>query len=142
MEIVVPVAGSAAPSGPVHGSGFGFMSDATCDAVAEVLLASTPFGGFPVADVEHAGISVVTIADGDQAKAEAVREMTAAGVGNELTLQLGGKVDMASIGRVGEPVSVTGTVLSLTDGPFEITAAMGAEPGLRWGRAGCSTWET
>jgi len=169
------------------------------------LLGSTLFGGFPLADVNHAGISVVTIADGDQAQAdaardvlldaaweqreqfifdsrpiddvlaevaklqggpivlldhadnsasggtqdtmaalaavmrsglsdvamfaicdpEAVQEMTAAGVGNELTFQLGGKVDMASIGLVGEPMAVTGTVLALTDGSFEITAAMG-----------------
>lgn len=38
------------------------------------LLAATVFGGFPLADIGPAGMSVVTIADGDQARAEAVRD--------------------------------------------------------------------
>ncbi len=172
------------------------------------LLASSVFGGFPLADIWHAGLSVVTIADGDQRAAEAARdaileaawaerdefvfdsqpladtiasakeldlgdvgpiilldhcdnaasggtqdtvavlaevleqqlpdvamfaicdpqavaEMTATGVGNEITLDLGGKVDMPAIGRVGEPLRVTGTVRALTDGRFTITVPMG-----------------
>jgi len=172
---------------------------------ANGLLASSVFGGFPLADIWHAGLSVVTIADGDQAAAEAARDdildaawaeraefmfeskplsetvaeakamadgpiilldhcdnaasggtqdtvavlaeviaqgledvamfaicdpdavqqMTAAGVGNEVTLALGGKVDMPQIGRVGEPLEVTGRVRSLTDGVFTITVPMG-----------------
>ncbi|MGI9415214.1 MAG: M81 family metallopeptidase, partial [Hyphomicrobiales bacterium] len=35
------------------------------------ILAATVFGGFPMADVEHAGASVVAIADGDRDAAEA-----------------------------------------------------------------------
>jgi microcystin degradation protein MlrC len=38
------------------------------------LLASSVFGGFPLADIWHAGLSVVTIADGDQVRAERARD--------------------------------------------------------------------
>lgn len=169
------------------------------------LLGSSVFGGFPLADIWQAGLSVVTIADGDRRAAEdardelldaawaertefmftsrplqetvaeakamsdgpiilldhadnaasggtqdtvavlaevidqgledvamfaicdpqAVAEMTAAGVGNEVTLDLGGKLDMPQIDRVGEPLRVTGRVRALTDGQFTITVPMG-----------------
>ncbi|MEL6983746.1 MAG: MlrC C-terminal domain-containing protein, partial [Actinomycetota bacterium] len=170
------------------------------------------FGGFPLADIWHAGLSVLTIADGDRARAEATRDeildaawaeraeflfqaeplpdtiasakalvegeaaaptapiilldhadnaasggtqdttavlaevlaqglsdvamfgicdpeaieaMSAAGVGAELSLDLGGKVDMPTIGRTGEPLRVTGQVKALTDGSFTVTVPMG-----------------
>ena len=169
------------------------------------LLASSVFGGFPLADIWHAGVSVVTIADANRGAAEeardvlldgawaeraefmfeseplsqtiaevkemtdgpiilldhadnaasggtqdtvavlaevlgqqledvamfaicdpaAVQEMTAAGVGNEVTLDLGGKTDMPAIGRDGEPLRVTGRVRALTDGQFPVTVPMG-----------------
>ena len=169
------------------------------------LLASSVFGGFPLADIWEAGLSIVTIADGDQTEAEAARDvlldaawaeraefmfeseplsetiaeakamtdgpiilldhadnaasggtqdtvavlaevieqeledvavfaicdpesvqqMTAVGVGNEITLELGGKTDMPEIGRVGEPLTVTGRVRALTDGQFTVTVPMG-----------------
>ncbi len=172
---------------------------------AQGMLASSVFGGFPLADIWHAGLSVVTIADGDRALAEeardqlldaawaereefmfqsepladtiaeaktmtdgpiilldhadnaasggtqdtvavlaevlrqelpdvamfgicdpaAVEEMTAAGVGAEVSLALGGRMDMPTIGRVGEPLQVTGTVRSVTDGQFTVTVPMG-----------------
>ena len=38
------------------------------------LAAATVFGGFPMVDVAHAGLSVVTVADGDLAQAEAARD--------------------------------------------------------------------
>jgi len=38
------------------------------------LLAASVFGGFPLADFSEAGLSVVTVADGDRAAAEAARE--------------------------------------------------------------------
>ena len=40
----------------------------------------------------------------------AVEQMIAAGVGARVTLPLGGKMDMPSIGRKGKPREVTGTV--------------------------------
>jgi len=178
------------------------------------LLAASVFGGFPLADIWHAGLSVVTIADGDRARAEAARDelldaawaersefvfdsrplaetiaeakalhqglgdstigagpivlldhadntasggtqdttavlaevlaqgldevamfgicdpesvqaMAAAGVGTEVTLDLGGKVDMPTIGRRGEPLRVSGIVTALTDGIFTVTIPMG-----------------
>ena len=169
------------------------------------LLASSVFGGFPLADIWHAGLSVVTITDRDRDAAEAardelleaawaerdefvfdtrplsetiaeasgrteapivlldhcdnaasggtqdtvavlaevlaqglaevamfaicdpeaVRQMQAAGPGTEITLELGGKVDMPAIGRGGEPLTVTGTVRALTDGRFTVTVPMG-----------------
>ena len=169
------------------------------------LLASSVFGGFPLADIWHAGLSVVTVADGDRGRAEAARDelldaawaereefvfdsrplaetiaeakqldqgpivlldhadnaasggtqdtvavlaevlrqglrnvamfgicdpaavatMTEAGVGADVTLSLGGKLDMPAIGRVGEPLEVTGRVLALSDGSFTVTVPMG-----------------
>jgi microcystin degradation protein MlrC len=56
---------------------------------------------------------------------EAVEEMALVGAGNRLTLRLGGKVDMPSIGLPGEPLEVSGIVRALTDGDFVVTAAMG-----------------
>ena len=38
------------------------------------LLAASVFGGFPLADIWHAGLSVVTIADGDRSRAEEARD--------------------------------------------------------------------
>lgn len=171
------------------------------------LLAASVFGGFPLADVWHAGLSVLTVADGDRGQAEAARDelleaawaeraefvfhsrplaetiaeakeidtdrgpvilldhadntasggtqdttavlaevlaqdlpevamfaicdpeavvaMTAAGVGAEVTLALGGLLDMPSIGRRGEPLPVTGRVRVLSDGVYPVTVAMG-----------------
>jgi len=169
------------------------------------MLASSVFGGFPLADIWHAGLSVVTIADRNQTEAEqardvlldaawaersefmfesepladtiasakamddgpiilldhadnaasggtqdtvavlaevleqglqdvamfaicdpaAVQKMTQAGVGRDITLELGGKTDMPAIGRVGEPLHVTGRVRAITDGQFSVTVAMG-----------------
>ena len=173
---------------------------------AEGLLAASVFGGFPLADIWHAGLSILTIADGDRERAESVRdelldaawaerseflfeskpladtiaeaselaaddpiilldhadntasggtqdttavlaevlaqgldrvamfgicdpaaidEMTAAGVGTDVTVDLGGKTDMPAIGRSGEPLRVTGRVRALTDGVFTVTVEMG-----------------
>lgn len=55
----------------------------------------------------------------------AVEAMEAAGVGNEITLDLGGRVDMPEIGLKGEPLKVTGKIRAVTDGRFEVTVPMG-----------------
>ena len=175
------------------------------EAERQGLLGASVFGGFPLADIWHAGLSVVTVADRDRAAAQtacekllaaaweereqfvfesepladtitrakraeegpvilldhadnsasggtqdtvavlrevldqgledvamfglcdpqAVAEMERAGVGATLTLKLGGKVDMPTIGRKGEPLEITGKVRAITDGEFVITVPMG-----------------
>jgi microcystin degradation protein MlrC len=54
----------------------------------------------------------------------AVSEMTAAGPGATVTLDLGGKTDMPSIGAEGRPLRVTGVVEKLTDGVFRVEGPM------------------
>ena len=48
----------------------------------------------------------------------AVMEMQKAGLGARVTLQLGGRLDMPSLGLKGQPLTVTGTVKNLTNGQF------------------------
>lgn len=49
---------------------------------------------------------------------ESVDQLIQTGVGNQLTISLGGKTDMPSIGLVGEPLKVTGTTRLISDGRF------------------------
>ena len=62
------------------------------------------------------GIAVGPIRD-----AEAVARMVEAGIGNRVTLPVGGKVDMPAIGRKGEPLQLSGIVRNITDGEYTIT---------------------
>jgi microcystin degradation protein MlrC len=55
---------------------------------------------------------------------DAVAEMVQAGVGAEVTVQLGGKTDFPAIGHKGRPLEVTGTVRRITDGKFMVTGPM------------------
>ncbi|MDG1198247.1 MAG: M81 family metallopeptidase [Actinomycetota bacterium] len=183
----------------------GPLIDAARNYEKEGLLAASIFGGFPLADISEAGMSAVTISNGNLQRANdardallesawnyrhefifdslpieetidgvknlngspillldhadnsasggtqdttaalaavinsnledvavfaicdpvAVAEMTAVGVGNEITVSLGGKTDMPSISHRGEPLVLSGKVHSLTDGSFQITAEMG-----------------
>lgn len=48
----------------------------------------------------------------------AVQQMIEAGVGNNVTLSLGGKLDMPSIGERGQPLLISGRVANITDGRF------------------------
>ena len=48
----------------------------------------------------------------------AVQQMIAAGVGHEITLNLGGKLDMPSITLTGQPRTVTGRVKLVCDGQY------------------------
>ncbi len=54
----------------------------------------------------------------------AVQEMQKAGVGSTITLDLGGKTDMPSIGEVGEPLRLTGTVKILSNGEWTVHGPM------------------
>jgi len=55
---------------------------------------------------------------------QSVAAMQAAGEGAEVTLDLGGKTDMPSIGRTGRPLTVTGIVEKLSDGDFIVEGPM------------------
>lgn len=57
---------------------------------------------------------------------ESVRAAIAAGVGEEVTLSLGGKVPMPSIGAPALPLRVTGRVRRITDGQYRLRGPMGA----------------
>jgi microcystin degradation protein MlrC len=50
--------------------------------------------------------------------------MVEAGIGANVTLALGGKTDMPSIGLKGRPVSVSGRVRAITDGEIVFTGPM------------------
>lgn len=67
------------------------------------------------ADLRHAALHAIC-------DPEAVRAAAAAGVGSEVTLDLGGKVD-PSVG--GGPLTVTGRVAALTDGEMVLFGPMG-----------------
>jgi microcystin degradation protein MlrC len=168
------------------------------------LLAATVFGGFPLADMADAGMSAITIANGDPAAAAgaarrlmdvawarrqdfvyphepldhalgraaaiaegpvilldhadnvgsggtedvmtviravlarglrdvavaavcdptAVQDMARAGVGAKVTIELGGKTDMPSIGLRGAPLKITGKVRTLSDGEWVVRGPM------------------
>ncbi|MEQ1881761.1 MAG: M81 family metallopeptidase [Burkholderiales bacterium] len=62
------------------------------------------------------GIAVAPIRD-----PQAVAQMIAAGVGARITLPVGGKMDMPAIRRKGEPLELSGTVRTITDGEYTIT---------------------
>jgi microcystin degradation protein MlrC len=55
---------------------------------------------------------------------EAVALMEAAGVGNEVSLSLGGKLPMPALATQSKPLELTGTVKLLSDGRFPATVAM------------------
>ncbi len=175
--------------------------DAARMAEREGLLAASAFGGFPMADIPDAGMSVVIVADGNRKQAETVRDrilsiawsskedfiwhdepleqsiakaktmtegpvllldhpdncasgatqdtmhvlkealrqgltgiavgpirdaeavatLISAGVGAKVKLKVGGKTDMPTIGRKGEPLEVEGVVRAITDGEYTIT---------------------
>ncbi|MEL0021783.1 MAG: MlrC C-terminal domain-containing protein, partial [Rickettsiales bacterium] len=65
---------------------------------------------------------------------EAVAEMIDAGVGAQVTVKLGGKVDMPAMSLTGDPVTVTGTVKRITDGSFTVTGPMFTGVKLNIGR--------
>lgn len=49
---------------------------------------------------------------------KAVQDMIEAGIGSTVTVELGGKIDMPSMGLKGEPREVTGTVRVISNGVF------------------------
>jgi microcystin degradation protein MlrC len=63
-----------------------------------------------------------------------VDQMIKAGVGNAVTLDLGGKVDMPAMGLKGKPLRVSGKVRAITDGSFVVTGPMATGTTIRMGR--------
>jgi microcystin degradation protein MlrC len=57
---------------------------------------------------------------------QAVQRIAAAGIGAELTLPLGGKIDMPALGLKGQPRVVTGRVRNLVDGRYRNRGPMAA----------------
>jgi len=55
----------------------------------------------------------------------AVQAMIDAGVGNEVTVSLGGKLAMPALSRQSQPLELTGRVKLISDGRFKATVAMG-----------------
>ena len=66
-----------------------------------------------ILDAGLEGVAAFAIFDPD-----AVRQMIGAGVGAQVTLSLGGKLDMPSIGLTGQPRIVTGRVKLICDGRY------------------------
>ncbi|HTX48020.1 MAG TPA: M81 family metallopeptidase [Caulobacteraceae bacterium] len=64
----------------------------------------------------------------------AVARMIAAGVGAEIDLDLGGKVDMPAMGLAAKPLRVSGRVRRITDGEFKVTGPMATGATIRMGR--------
>ncbi|MBV8394253.1 MAG: M81 family metallopeptidase [Alphaproteobacteria bacterium] len=63
-----------------------------------------------------------------------VEQMIKAGVGAEVTLELGGKIDMPAMGLKGKPLKVTGKVKAITDGQFTVTGPMATGTTVRMGK--------
>ena len=61
------------------------------------------------------------IAVGPVRDPEAVARMVEAGIGNRVTLPVGGKADMPAIGRKGTPMQLEGVVRNITDGEYTVT---------------------
>ncbi len=75
-----------------------------------------------IAEVLRQGLDRVAVAavwDPD-----AVRCMRTAGLNAEITLELGGRTDMPSIGGTGSPLTVSGCVSALTDGTWIVEGPM------------------
>lgn len=83
------------------------MSGGTCDAM-DVLQAALAEG-------------LTDIAVGPLCDSEAVAELVAAGVGARVTVRLGNKVPLTQLNVTKEPVSLTGTVLAISDGQYTVT---------------------
>jgi microcystin degradation protein MlrC len=184
------------------------------------ILAASVFGGFPMADIPDAGLSVVVVADGDRKKADkardkildycraekaewiyrhekltqavrraagmndfpvilldhadnvgsggtsdsmmviaevlkqglkdvcmaavydpdAVKQMAAAGIGQTITVDLGGKADMPSIDHKAAPLRLTGKIKRLSDGEWTVRGPM--YTGSKVTAGPCAVFET
>jgi len=75
-----------------------------------------------IAEVQRQGLEDVVV--GGVWDPEAVRRLMQAGVGAEVTLSLGGRVAMPSVGLTGRPLEVSGRVRLLSDGEWVVRGPM------------------
>jgi microcystin degradation protein MlrC len=66
---------------------------------------------------------------------QAVRELIAAGIGSEVTMPIGGRYDLPSIGQTGRPLTVTGRVKLIADGLYVNAGPMGRGERMNMGHA-------
>ena len=85
-----------------------------------------------VAEVMRQGLKDVAV--GAIRDPEAVKKLIESGVGSNVTLALGGKMDMPSIGRQGEPLEVSGRVRLISDGEFVVKGPMMTGVTMRMGK--------
>ena len=64
----------------------------------------------------------------------AVAVLAEAGVGQTVTIDIGGKTDMPALALKGEPLTVTGKIVKITDGTFQVTGPMFTGMWLSLGR--------
>jgi microcystin degradation protein MlrC len=83
-------------------------------------------------EVLHQGLEDVVA--GPFRDPETVETMFQAGIGAELTVELGGKVDMPALKLTGQPLRLTGVVHALTDGNYVVTGPMFTGTKLSLGR--------
>jgi len=86
-----------------------------------------------IAEVMRQGLKDVAV--GAIRDPEAVSKLISAGVGSDVTLPVGGKMDMPSIGRKGEPLEVTGRVRLISDGEFVVKGPMYTGVKMHMGKA-------
>jgi len=75
-----------------------------------------------IAEVQRQGLSDVVV--GGLWDPAAVQKLMQAGVGARVTLPLGGRTEMPSVGLPGRPLEVTGTVKLLSDGEWVVRGPM------------------
>lgn len=85
-----------------------------------------------LAEVLRQGLSDVVA--GPYVDPATVAQLIAAGVGNQVTIALGGKTDMPAVNLKGTPLTLTGIVQCITDGRYSVTGPMMTGTRLSLGR--------
>src|SRR5690606_16218810 len=65
---------------------------------------------------------------------QAVSRMIEAGIGANVSIDVGGRVDMPALGLKGKPMPLSGKVAAITDGEFVVTGPMATGARVRMGR--------
>jgi microcystin degradation protein MlrC len=65
---------------------------------------------------------------------QAVAKMIEAGIGANVSIDVGGRVDMPALNLEGRPMALSGKVRAITDGEFVVTGPMATGARIRMGR--------